>query len=496
MNNRKNHPALIPLTTFSALVFCGFARCEPAADSAMRAAQGKVPDLPERPNILLVVVDDLNDEVGFLDDPHAMTPNMDRLASQSAVFVNAHVQAPICGPSRNSFLTGKYPHNTGLYGLDPLFRDVPELSTLTSLPQHFREHGYRSVGVGKIYHTKRDELSFDNPNPGWFGAFGPFPDKEINLDPDLPVTKYYDWGPFLEETETADYKVAQYACRQIEEFTASKTPWFLSVGFFRPHCPYFAPQKWFDLHPVADIPPAVDESEDLKDIPPYGLKLVGYNAQQKFDQWLKKSDKTASFLQAYRACVSFADHCMGMVLDALKASGLENNTIVVLLGDHGLQNGAKNLWYKRTLWEKTTRVPLVIKVPGQPARRITAPAGLIDIYPTLCELAGLPVPDGLDGLSLTGLIEGRPGAEQRPPALTSHGPGNFSLRDERWRYTRYADGSEELYDHTNDPEERRNLATNAEYKDAIARLKPFVPEESKPFAPGSKGMDSPQFPGK
>jgi arylsulfatase A-like enzyme len=461
MNNRKNHPALIPLTTFSALVFCGFARCEPAADSAMRAAQGKVPDLPERPNILLVVVDDLNAEVGFLDDPHAMTPNMDRLASQSAVFVNAHVQAPICGPSRNSFLTGKYPHNTGLYGLDPLFRDVPELSTLTSLPQHFREHGYRSVGVGKIYHTK-----------------------------------YYDWGPFLEETETADYKVAQYACRQIEEFATSKTPWFLSVGFFRPHCPYFAPQKWFDLHPVADIPPAVDESEDLKDIPPYGLKLVGYNAQQKFDQWLKKSDKTASFLQAYRACVSFADHCMGMVLDALKASGLENNTIVVLLGDHGLQNGAKNLWYKRTLWEKTTRVPLVIKVPGQPARRITAPAGLIDIYPTLCELAGLPVPDGLDGLSLTGLIEGRPGAEQRPPALTSHGPGNFSLRDERWRYTRYADGSEELYDHTNDPEERRNLATNAEYKDAIARLKPFVPEESKPFAPGSKGMDSPQFPGK
>jgi hypothetical protein len=150
------------------------------------------------------------------------------------------------------------------------------------------------------------------------------------------------------------------------------------------------------------------------------------------------------------------------------------------------------------IWKasKTTRVPLVIKVPGQPARRITAPAGLIDIYPTLCELAGLPVPDGLDGLSLTGLIEGRPGAEQRPPALTSHGPGNFSLRDERWRYTRYTDGSEEFYDHTNDPEERRNLATNAEYKDAIARLKPFVPEESKPFAPGSKGMGSPQFPGK
>jgi len=446
----------------------------------------------EKPNVLFIMVDDLNTDVGFLGDAYAKTPNLDRLAEQSVVFENAHCQAPICGPSRNSLLTGKYPHNTGLYGLDPLFRDVEELKDLVSLPQLFRENGYNSSNVGKIYHSTPDEKSFDKVY-GWFGAFGPFPEKPIHLDPDLPVHPFYDWGPYLTESETTDGQIAQKAIELIKEGAASDQPFFLSVGFFRPHCPLYAPQEWFDIHPLEGVDPATDQSEDMTDISPYARKLINYDSRQLYSQWIRDG-RSASFLQAYRSCVSFSDHCVGKVLDALRESGEMDNTIIVLCGDHGVQNGRKNLWFKRTLWNATTQVALIIKAPGYPPCRIQAPVGLIDIYPTLCKLAGITPPSQLDGLSLVGLLEGR--YSERPPVLTSHGPGNFSLRDERWHYIRYADGSEELYDHYTDSDEHTNLAGETESAEIIARFKPFVPKQWKPFAPGSNGFGSKAFPGK
>jgi len=470
------------------IALAGLAVCE--------AAHGEAPALQARPNILFIVVDDLNDEVGFLGDTHAITPNMDRLAAQSAVFENTHCQAPICGPSRNSFLTGKHPHNTGLYGLDPMFRDVPELSDRIALPQNFRQQGYTSIGVGKVFHSKPDPLSFDNKNPGWFGGYGPFPDKPIRRDPDQGFHQFFDWGPYLEDVETADHKIAEYAIRQIEEAARKQTPYFLAVGFFRPHTPLYAPKKWFDLHPLEAIAPVPDQSNDLTDLPAYALKLVNLDREQKWHQWLHTMNYTAEFLQAYRACVSYTDHNIGKLLDALDKTGLDKNTIVVMAGDQGMQNGSKNLWWKRTLWEQTTRVPLLIKVPGQPHRRIKSPVGLVDLYPTLCKLAGLSAPADLDGLSLVDLMKGSPGAENRPPAVISHGPGNFAVRDLRWNYIHYTDGSEELYDHDTDPAERHNLAANAESAVVIARLKRFVPEKWADFAPGTKGFDCSQFPGK
>jgi choline-sulfatase len=455
---------------------------------------------PARPNILFLVVDDLNSDVGFLGDDAARTPNLDRLADRSAVFENAHCQAPICGPSRASFLTGKYPHNTGLYGQKPFFRDVAELSDLITLPQHFREHGYTTPAVGKVFHELPDQKSFDpsvgyvdEQNWGWFNGFGPFPEKALNLDvtlpglPGLPTKPYYDWGAYLKDEETSNYKVAQTAIRLLKESAGSGQPFFISAGFFRPHCPLYAPQRWFDLHPLDTIPVAVDQSDDLTDLPPIALEVVEYQERQVFNRWLLEENRSAGFRQAYRACVSFSDYCAGMVLDALKESGLEQNTIVVLFGDHGVQNGRKNLWFKQTLWEASTRVALVIKLPGQERPlRIEAPVGLIDLYPTLCELAGLPLPDGLDGLSLTGLLTERPGAENRPPALTAYGPGNVALRDEHWRYIRYADGSEELYDHRTDPDEKVNLASKPENAPVIARFQPFVPQTFKPPADGRR----------
>jgi arylsulfatase A-like enzyme len=446
----------------------------------------------DRPNVLFMMVDDLNTDVGFLGDMDAKTPHLDRLAEQGTVFKNAHCAAPICGPSRNSLLTGIYPHKTGLYGLDPLFREVDDLKNLVALPQLFRENGYSAPCVGKIYHTKPDPESFDKFY-GWFGAFGPFPENPIHLDPDLPVHPYYDWGPFLTEPETADAQVAQTAVRLIKKAAETEQPFFLSVGFFRPHCPLYAPQEWFDKHPLDTIEPATDQSDDLADIPAYAKKLVNYQERQTYSKWLRDGH-SASFLQAYRACVSFSDHCAGKVLAALEETGLADNTIVVLCGDHGVHNGRKNLWYKRTLWNASTQVALVIKAPGRRPRRIQTAVGLIDIYPTLCELAGLEPPQPLDGRSLVNLMDGE--KETRPPALTSHGPGNFSLQDERWHYIRYADGSEELYDRSADPQERTNLAGEPESEDIIARFAPFVPETSEPFAPGSAGLASPAFPGK
>ena len=458
------------------------------------ALMGAVGCLASVPNVLFITVDDLNTEVGFMGDAHAKTPNMDRLAEQSTVFTQAYCQSPICGPSRSSFMTGRYPHQTGLYSLNPLFRDVEALKEVISLPQHFRRNGYWSATVGKIYHSKPDPESFDTVH-GWMGGFGPFPEKPIHLDPELPVHPYYDWGAFLEDEETADYKVAQSACGFIEKAANTEAPFFIAVGFFRPHAPLYAPKRWFDLHPLEEISPLPDQSADLEDIPAYGRKLISYDGRQNYNRFLRDTNQEASFLQAYRACVSFTDHCIGMVLDSLEKSGQAENTVVVLLSDHGVQNGKKNLWYKRTLWEASTQVPLLIKSAGASAGQTeSTPVGLIDLYPTLCELTGLDQPDGLEGTSLAALMRGE--KQKREPVLSVFGPDNFALRSDRWRYIRYADGTEELYDHRVDQAEKNNLASNPEYEALLADFRSQVPKESKPFVPGSQGIGSGAFPGK
>lgn len=362
-----------------------------------------LPSMP-LPNILLIISDDMNDELGFLGDKAAKSPHLDRLASESVIFENAQCPSPICGPSRNSFLTGRYPHKTGLYGLEPLFRDTKKGENAIALPQFFKEHGYSSNAIGKIYHTKPDPKSFDKYY-GWFGGYASTPKQLINLDPKLPVTPMYDWGPRGEDADTSDYKVAEKTIELIREKSLEKKPFFIAAGFFRPHCPTYAPQRWFDLHPKDSIREEHDRSDEIKEAPPYALKLVNYHENQKFTQWLLKEGKTSSYTQAYRACVSEMDYNVGRVLEALKDTGNFENTIIVFCGDQGMQNGSKNLWFKRTLWEKTARVPLIIKPAStNQTLRIKTPVGLIDIYPTLCDLTGLTAPQDLDGISLAEII--------------------------------------------------------------------------------------------
>jgi len=465
-------------------------------------ASGSAVDVPpplseaRRPNILFVVIDDLNAEVGFLGDRWAVTPHLDVLAAESSVFMRAYCQAPICQPSRTSVLTGRYPSHTGVYGLSPNFWEVPDLAEIKTLPQYFREHGYFSAGVGKVFHGAVHPPSFDQVS-GWFGGYGPRPEQPLNIDPALNEHPLFDWGPYLEESDTADFKIAQEAVRLMRVAATKDRPFFLSIGFIRPHCPLYAPREWFDLHPVRSEDSGPRFEDEPGKVGPYALKLVNYEQQQPFNRWLLEDGRASEFRRSYRACVSFVDHCLGLVLESLKSMGLADNTIVVVWSDNGVQNGQRNLWWKRTLWEASTRVPLLIKVPGVPARRIECPVGLIDLYPTLCDLAGLPRPKDLDGVSLDGLIAGR--KTTHPPVISMHGPGNFSVREGPWRLIHYVDGSEELYNLLSDPDERRNLLApgmQGSVEAVLEGLRRFVPADPLPFAPGTADFWSDAFPGK
>lgn len=452
------------------------------------------------PNVLLLIVDDLNTQVGFLGDATASTPRMDALASESIVFEHAYAQAPICNPSRASFLTGIYPHSTGLYGQRPEFWEVEGYDGAVTLPLHFRNNGYHTASIGKVTNYRRHTPSFDYTE-GWFGAFGPFPEKPLNLPENASFSKYFDWGPLLEDPETADYKVASAAVDYIRSERFGKSPFFLAVGFFRPHVPLYAPQKYFDLHPIATVtPPSTSESTILA-LPEFAKQLVSYSSEQRFNDFLSERDGGKGFLQAYRASVSLADQQIGRILDSLAESGRADNTIVVMISDHGVQNGVKNLWFKRTLWEKTLAVPMVIHIPEYRSRRMDMPVGLIDLFPTLSELAGLTIPAQVEGVSLVPWIDAPEGdvGRVREPVIAVHGPGNVSIRDTRWRYIRYEDESEELYDHWNDPDESINLAAGEslhEVQSVIEGFRHLIPETFSDFAPGTDGMASAAYPGK
>ncbi|MBW7862901.1 MAG: sulfatase [Candidatus Hydrogenedentes bacterium] len=455
------------------------------AACASGAAAGN-PDT--RPNVLFISIDDLNDWVGCLGGhPQANTPNLDRLAGEGVLFENAHCQAPICTPSRGSLLSGMLPSTTGLYFLAPQYREAETLRDSVSLPQYFREHGYLSLGVGKTFHTGTDPLSFDEYG-GEMGSFGPRPEKKLSLPKGHPL---WDWGAFPErDEEMPDHKIALWAKDKLAQ--PHDRPFFLSVGFYRPHVPMYAPQKWFDLHPRGGIILPEASPDDLADIPPFALDLT-YGAAAPRHEYVVSLNEWDHAVQSYLACTSFVDHCVGIVLDALRDSGHADNTLVVLWGDHGFHLGEKMRWEKRSLWEEATRAPLMLAGPGvRRGGRCRRPVGMIDLYPTLAELCGLPPKAGLDGQSLRPLVED-PDTPWERPALTTFGPDNHSLRSERYRYTRYADGSEELYDHDNDPNEGTNLAGKAGSADIIAEMRPWLPKVNRAPLPGSKGSNSPLY---
>lgn len=453
-----------------------------------------------RPNVLFIAIDDQNDWIGHLrGHPLAQTPHLDRLAARGTTFLNAHCQSPLCNPSRASLMLSLRPTTTGIYGLEPWFRNLPEWRDRVSLPQYFAQHGYRTVATGKVYHQGTGgparaavegqpsaplgrEFQITAP----LGGVGTRPPKKLVGDTPMGNNPWMDWGVWPldnDDTTKGDYQVASWIVEQIKSAPRDR-PFFIAAGFFLPHVPCYATQKWFDLYPDDDsVLPAVRE-DDRTDTPRFSWYLHWYLPEPRL-KWLKESGQWRNLVRSYLACTSFVDAQIGRLIRALDDCGLTDNTLVVVWGDHGWHLGEKGISGKNTLWERSTRVPLIFAGPGvKPGQRCAQPAELLDLYPTLVELAGLPVRSDLEGLSLVPQLRDA-GAKRERPAITSHNQGNHSIRSERWRYIRYADGTEELYDLENDPHEWTNLAGRAELAEVIARDRHWLPQPDRPPTAGS-----------
>lgn len=442
-----------------------------------------------KPNVLFIAIDDLNDWVGFLDGhPQAKTPNMDRLAKRGVVFSNAHCQAPICNPSRVSLLTGTLPSTTGIYLLGPtdfrkacpLLKDAKETPTL---PEHFAANDYRTIGGGKIYHASTSRDTFQEYGPR--GGNGAFPKQKLSYPASV---KLWDWGRFpARDEDQGDYEVATWAVKELAE--PREEPFFMAVGFFRPHVPLYASDEWWDfVGAEAEIQLPKVLISDNDDIVDFARQLTWSGLAPRHD-WMIEHDQWKPAVHAYLACVSFVDHQVGRVLDALDASPHAENTIVVLWSDHGWALGEKQRWAKRGLWESETRVPLIIAGPNVEGDRVCQqPVGLIDIYPTLADLCGLEKPSHLEGRSLMPQLKNVD--TERPPVITTFFENNHAVRSARWRYIRYSTDDEELYDHDSDPHEWHNVASKSEYAAVIKELSQHLPKVNVKTAPGSSGLGS------
>lgn len=436
------------------------------------------------PNVLFIAIDDQNDWIGCLGGhPQVQTPHIDRLAARGTLFTNAHCQSPLCNPSRTSLLTGLRPSTTGIYGLAPWFRNLEEWKDVITLPQYFAQHGYKTYSGGKIYHGNYARQS----NVQEFDEFGPPAGVGARPESKLVDTPQphplVDWGVFPHRDEDkGDWQVASWAVETLEGDIPQ--PFFLAAGFFLPHVPCYATQKWFDLYPEDSLllPPV--RFDDRDDTPRFSWYLHWKLPEPRL-KFLQEADQWKNLVRSYMACTSFVDAQIGRILDALEERGLAENTVVVLWSDHGWHLGEKLITGKNTLWDPSTRVPLIFAGPGiASGARCHQPAELLDIYPTLVELCNLPPKDGLEGHSLVPQLE-HANTPREWPAITTHNQNNHGLRTDRWRYIRYADGSEELYDMLADPNEFDNLATNSAYADVIADLRAQLPAASAHAAPGS-----------
>ena len=423
---------------------------------------------PARPNVLFIAVDDLNDWTTFLGGyPNVKTPNLQRLADSGVFFTRAYCSAPACNPSRASLLCGVRPSTSGVYyNSNPWRAQMPQAVTL---PQHFMAHGYKVHGAGKIFHG-----GFKDPQ-SWQVYFSRPADPKPENRPvnGIPRAAHFDWGPVpVDDDAMADTAVVNFGINFLKE--KHDKPFFLAVGLYRPHLPWYVPQKYFDMYPLDKIVLPEVKDDDLEDVPPAGVKMArpeGDHANVlKYKQWEKA-------VQGYLASITYADAQLGRLLDALDRSGHAKNTVVVLWTDHGWHLGEKLHWRKFTLWEEADRVPMIFTVPGltKAGTRCDRTVSLLDIYPTLADLCGLPVSKHLEGKSLRPLLAD-PSAAWERPVVTTYGRNNHAVRSERWRYIRYHDGGEELYDHENDPMEWTNLANDSQYAEVKKQLAGWLPK--------------------
>jgi len=454
-----------------------------------------------RPNIVFIVIDDLNDWVGTFGDPQAITPNIDRLAESGVLFERAYCAAPMCNASRASVMSGMYPYTTGIYDSEPLLYNRPDLVTM---PAYFRRNGYSVHGGGKIFHHAAgniDPSGFDEyyhwkqgaaARAGEMDYLANYKDllgagnerlafsetsKEIN-------NIYFDYHAFDDELEArvADSMVTGWAVDFLNR--EHDKPFLLAVGLYSPHKPNYAPEHYYDLYPADQItlPPVKDN--DLEDVPAKARHLRLLRAKGLFNT-VVKNDEWGGYVRGYLASISYADAQIGRVLDALQSSSHYNNTVVILWSDNGYHQGEKMHFGKKTLWERATHVPMIIAGPGvKRGGRCGTPVSLVDLYPTLIDLCGLPARDVLEGESLLSYLQDPSRNDDRHIVTTWHHPfdnprkrPSISVRSRRWRYSRYTGGGEELFDEERDPNEWYNLAEDPDYTQVIAGMKAYLPKE-------------------
>jgi len=430
------------------------------------------PAVADRPNVLFISVDDLNDFPAFMQRyPDAKTPHMDRLAKRGLVFTNAHCQFPLCGPSRASVMSGLLPSTLG-YVHHMKDRQLQQRSRELGtelIHSYFASHGYKTMAVGKICHSHVPQGSVDQS--GGRGSFhGGTGKLKRNWTQEGTST---DWAAAPDKDEQLpDHKAATWAVDRLGE--KHDKPFFLMLGLLRPHVPWYVPKPWFDLYDKKTLSLPPYRQNDLDDVPKMA-KEISILPQMPRTEWATKNDQWRNILHAYLACISFSDHQVGRVLKALEKSPYRDNTIIVLWSDHGYHMGEKNTFQKHSLWERSTHVPLVIAGPGaKPGVRCERVVSLIDLYPTLLEMCGLPQNKKNEGRSLVPLMQD-PKQPWPYPAIVGWKHGSFAIQDEQYRYIRYSDGSEELYDSVKDPNEWTNLAGKPELDGIKRRLAESIP---------------------
>jgi len=446
----------------------------------------------KRPNVLFLCVDDMNDWVACLGGRSDIkTPNIDRLAQRGVLFTNAHCPAPLCNPCRTAIMTGLRPSTTGIYNNSVVW--AKEMPGWVTLPRHFKNNGYHVAGGGKIYHHTPKGF---NPEDQWHEYFDLVMDQgtqaehvsHLGLDreyfSDMPKhpNGSWDWGPFQKDDyEMGDGHTVKWAMEFLER--KHEKPFFLAVGLFQPHLPFYAPAKYFDRYPKEHImlPPAPED--DLDDLPPAAAEVAQAGNDENFKMVVECGELRAA-VQGYMASISHADTLIGGLMQALDNSHYAENTIIVFWSDNGYHFGEKQRMAKRSLWERAAHVPLIVAAPGitKPGSRCDCPVDLMSLYPTLVELCRLPAKIENEGVSIVPLLK-NPAAKWEHVALTTHTKGNHTVCTMRWRYIRYANGDEELYDHRADQNEWKNLADRKEYEDIKKNLARWLPKREAQDAP-------------
>jgi len=454
------------------------------------------------PNVVFISIDDLNDWVGFLGDKEAITPHMDSLANKGYSFLNAHCPAPVCGPSRTAILSGKWPVTTGVY--DNQVNFAKDFFDTKSLPEHFKLNGYQVFGVGKIFHGRGTPINAFDAYGGRMGSSAPFDSKDLRNNKQnpshevikqgkkillplngMPADRYwnksntFDWGAVdLPDSLFADRVSVDWAIKRLEE--SNEKPFFMAIGFERPHQPLFNPKRFHDLFPSDKIELPSYLEDDFDDLGHRAKQLALYPKTSGRHETVIKHDQWKNAVASYRASVAFVDELIGDLVKAINQNKLSDNTWIVLWSDHGWHLGEKSHWGKGTGWYRSTRVPFLIIPPKGKNQgvQITQAVNLIDLAPTLADISGIPKQKTWEGNSLLPLIN-NPNINWDQSTVTTFAIGSHTISNEKWQLISYFDGTFELYDLKKDPNQFENLANQTEHQKVIDELKSNIPKEPK-----------------